>query len=226
MSGTRYQHWHEGTDVVADTGTPLLAVENGIVTRIGSHILGGLGVTMRGQSGLEYYYAHLSGLAPGPATGRKVRVGEVIGFVGATGNAQTAHLHFEIHRDGRAVNPYPLLRVSWDWQSPEMLRAAQEEGRTVRRWVPPADAGLRAEPPVFDGPGAVPPGVATGAPPPTTEPTTTTRPTTTRPAATSTTTRPGTTTTGSSTTLPPSTEPTTTTTTTAPRRVRRRVPGV
>lgn len=215
MNGTRYQHWHEGTDVVADSGTPLLTVENSVVTRIGNHVLGGLGVTLRGASGPEYYYAHLSGLAPGVATGKKLRAGEVIGYVGATGNAQTAHLHFEIHAERASVNPYPLLRVTWDWQSPDLLPAAEKDGVAIERWRPPPDAGLRAEPPTLDGPGAISAGVATGTPP---TPTTTGRPTTSRPQGSTTTEDTSPTTQSSSTTLPPSTEPPTSAPTSVPRR--------
>lgn len=124
MVGTADEHWHEGTDVMAARGTPLLAVEDGRVASTSSHHLGGIGVTMRGASGLEYYYAHLAARAEGISVGSSVTAGEVIGFVGTTGNAVGAHLHFEIHDRGRPVNPYPILRVAWDWQAPHLLRAA------------------------------------------------------------------------------------------------------
>ena len=97
-----------------------------------SHVLGGLGLTIRGASGLEYYYAHLSSYAPGIVEGVKVRAGDVVGTVGATGNAVAAHLHFEISDGGRAVNPYPMLQVAWSWQAPIILGGL--DGGRERVW--------------------------------------------------------------------------------------------
>jgi murein DD-endopeptidase MepM/ murein hydrolase activator NlpD len=113
MVGTEYQHSHQGTDILAAFGTPLVACERGIVTRIGSDVLGGNTFWLKGESGTYYYYAHLSRYADGLAKGQVVDAGTVLGYVGDTGNAKgTPHLHFEIHPDGgAAVNPYPLLKV-------------------------------------------------------------------------------------------------------------------
>ena len=113
MSGTRHAHRHQGIDVFADEGTPLVAVERGIVGRVGEVSLGGLRVWLIGESGANYYYAHLSGFAPDLEPGQFVEAGTVLGYVGNTGNAVTTppHVHFQVHPDGRsAVNPYPLLR--------------------------------------------------------------------------------------------------------------------
>lgn len=114
MTGTGYEHSHQGTDIMAPFGTPLLACERGIVTRMGSDVLGGTKIWVKGESGTYYYYAHLSGFADGMVDGKLVEPGEIIGYVGDTGNARggAPHLHFEIHPDGGpAVNPYPLLKV-------------------------------------------------------------------------------------------------------------------
>lgn len=113
MSGTQYEHAHQGTDIMAPFGTPLLAAERGIITKMGSDVLGGTKIWVKGASG-TYYYAHLGRLADGMANGLVVEGGSVIGYVGDSGNARggAPHLHFEIHPDGgAAVNPYPLLRV-------------------------------------------------------------------------------------------------------------------
>ncbi len=114
MFGTAYAHLHEGTDIFAASGTPLLAVERGVLIRVGSDTLGGTKLWLVGASGTRYYYAHLSAFAEGVADGKVVAAGDVVGFVGNTGNAATtpAHLHFEVHPNGGpAVNPYPLLRI-------------------------------------------------------------------------------------------------------------------
>jgi len=114
MMGTGYEHAHQGTDILAPAGTPLLACERGIVTKLGSDVLGGTKIWVKGESGTYYYYAHLSAFAEGMADGVVVEAGDVIGLVGDTGNAKGGppHLHFEIHPDGGpAVNPYPLLKV-------------------------------------------------------------------------------------------------------------------
>lgn len=114
MFGTPFAHLHEGTDVFATAGTPLVAIERGVVISMGSDTLGGIKLWLVGATGTRYYYAHLSAFAAGVANGKPVQAGEVVGFVGSTGNAQgtSPHLHFEAHPDGgAAINPYPLLRI-------------------------------------------------------------------------------------------------------------------
>lgn len=109
---------HQGVDIMAPQGTPLLAVENGVLFRFGTGRLGGIKLWLLGESGTAYYYAHLSGYAEGATEGAYVRAGTTIGFVGNTGNAISTppHLHLEVHpnADGRAVNPYPLMRQAAD----------------------------------------------------------------------------------------------------------------
>lgn len=117
MMGTADQHWHEGTDIMAPTGRELVAVEAGTLFKVGGGGgLGGLRLWLRGDSGAEYYYAHVSGFPPGIADGVVVAAGDVIAYNGDTGNAAggAAHLHFEIHPGGGGpVDPYPLLRAAW-----------------------------------------------------------------------------------------------------------------
>src|SRR3546814_6644472 len=60
MMGTGYEHAHQGTDILAPAGTPLLACERGIITRMGSDVLGGTKIWVKGESGTYYYYAHRS----------------------------------------------------------------------------------------------------------------------------------------------------------------------
>ena len=114
MMGTTYEHAHQGTDIMAPFDTPLLACERGIVTEIGAETLGGNKLWLKGESGTYYYYAHLKAYAEGLEVGEVVEAGDLVGVVGDTGNAKggAPHLHFEIHPDGgKAVNPYPLLKV-------------------------------------------------------------------------------------------------------------------
>lgn len=98
---------HEGVDMMAPSGTPLVAVESGFA-EFKTTRLGGNSVWVNGNSGTRYFYAHLSAWE---GSSRNVSQGEVIGYVGATGNTTANHLHFELRPGGRAVNPYPYVRA-------------------------------------------------------------------------------------------------------------------
>jgi peptidoglycan LD-endopeptidase LytH len=103
---------HKGVDMLAARGTPLVAIESGTIKRMGNGGLGGITVYITGNSGDLYYYAHLDGWAAGLTTGQSVTVGDLIGYVGNSGNARytVTHLHFEYHPGGgSAVNPTPLV---------------------------------------------------------------------------------------------------------------------
>ncbi len=113
--------WHHGEDLVAPYGTPLLAVADGTLFSVGWNDIGGWRLWLRDAAGNEFYYAHMSAYSPLAIAGKRVRAGDVIGFVGDSGDADGGipHLHFEIHPvdllrfgyDG-AVAPYPFL-VAW-----------------------------------------------------------------------------------------------------------------
>ena len=114
MTGTTYEHSHQGTDIFAPSGTPLYASERGVLVKVGNDVLGGIKLWLVGASGHRYYYAHMSALAEGVRDGLVVEAGDVVGFVGNTGNAASSpsHLHFQIHPKGGApANPYPILKV-------------------------------------------------------------------------------------------------------------------
>lgn len=111
---------HRALDILAPTGTPVLAAVDGHVVRTHTSDLGGLSVYQVGpDSAWVYYYAHLDAYAAGLRPGLAVAQGDTLGFVGETGNAPVPHLHFAVWKarpgrarlwGGRAINPYPLLK--------------------------------------------------------------------------------------------------------------------
>jgi murein DD-endopeptidase MepM/ murein hydrolase activator NlpD len=108
--------WHHGNDIFADRNTPVVAVADGTLSLVGVNPLGGNRLWLTDDTGTSYYYAHLQGYAPVAVDGARVRAGEILGYVGNTGQAVTTptHLHFEVHPDGGdSVDPYPYL-VAWE----------------------------------------------------------------------------------------------------------------
>jgi murein DD-endopeptidase MepM/ murein hydrolase activator NlpD len=106
-----YPHLHRGLDIFAARGTPTVASEDGQVTQIVSNAISGLAVEIQDRSGIQYFYAHLSAFVLGLHTGQLVTQGQVIGFVGNTGDAAGGayHLHFEIQPGGLAMPPKPVV---------------------------------------------------------------------------------------------------------------------
>jgi murein DD-endopeptidase MepM/ murein hydrolase activator NlpD len=107
---------HEGIDIFARRGTPVVSATSGEVTRIGQDRLGGNVVWVAGEGLKLYYYAHLDRFREGLTVGRRVAPGEQLGYVGTTGNAAGTppHLHFGVYPLGnafRAVDPAPLLQT-------------------------------------------------------------------------------------------------------------------
>jgi len=126
--------WHHGDDIFASLGAPVLACSDGTVFSVGWNNVGGNRLWLRDGQGNEFYYAHLSAYSPAARNGSHVKAGEVIGFVGNTGDAEGGayHLHFEVHPvaylalgyDG-AVDPTPYLKA---WQEQKDLYLAQVAG--------------------------------------------------------------------------------------------------
>ena len=102
---------HEGQDIFAPKGTPILSATNGYIYKIGENNLGGQTVSVISSGGRIYYYAHLDSYARGIEVGDRVTTRTVLGYVGTTGNAQGTppHLHFGIYTLTGAINPLPLL---------------------------------------------------------------------------------------------------------------------
>jgi murein DD-endopeptidase MepM/ murein hydrolase activator NlpD len=104
---------HKGVDMLAARGTALVAIEAGTISRMGNGGIGGITIWFKGDSGDDFYYAHLDSFASGISKGQYVSAGTKIGTVGTSGNApaNVPHLHFEYHPGGgSAVNPTPLVR--------------------------------------------------------------------------------------------------------------------
>lgn len=128
MTGTKYQHSHEGTDIFGAYGSPVLAVSRGVIVRMGVATLGGNKLWLKSTDGTEYYYAHLSAFVEGFSDGTIVEAGDVIGFLGDSGNARGTppHVHFEVHPGGGgAVNPYPFLDAVRRSDATALLKASQ-----------------------------------------------------------------------------------------------------
>lgn len=116
----RAGHRHEALDIMAPRGTPVVAVDGGRVAKLFTSAAGGITVYQFDRDErYVYYYAHLDRYAKGLAEGQWLERGQVLGYVGSTGNAKpdAPHLHFTIFRlgpdkrwwKGKAVNPYPYL---------------------------------------------------------------------------------------------------------------------
>jgi len=112
---------HEAIDIMAPRGTPVRAVEDGRVAKLFRSIAGGLTIYLFDPSErFSYYYAHLDRYASGLHEGQQVRRGDLIGYVGSTGNASedAPHLHFAVFQlgaerqwwKGDPINPYDVLR--------------------------------------------------------------------------------------------------------------------
>ena len=137
--------WHHGQDIFAPLGAPLLAVADGTVFSVGWNDLGGYRLWLRDRQGNQFYYAHLSAFSPLAVDGNEVKAGDVVGFVGNTGDAQTTpyHLHFEIHPVGLlplgydgVVNAFPYLSA---WRRLEDITFAAGRG-----WAPPVPSNATA----------------------------------------------------------------------------------
>jgi len=136
--------WHHGNDIFAPLGAPVLAVTDGTLFLVGWNTIGGNRFWLRDLQGNEFYYAHLSAFTPLARDGAQVKAGDVIGFVGATGDAAgtPTHLHFEVHPaallgmgyDG-VIDPYPYLLA---WQR------LDDASFDATGWSPP---GQKAPPP-------------------------------------------------------------------------------
>lgn len=105
-----YTKMHKGVDFAAPKGTPIMAAGDGVVERCGPYGSYGNYICVRHSGATKTAYAHLSRYAQGVTKGRKVRQGQIIGYVGATGRATGPHLHFELIQNGKHVNPQKVTQ--------------------------------------------------------------------------------------------------------------------
>jgi murein DD-endopeptidase MepM/ murein hydrolase activator NlpD len=128
--------WHHGDDIFAALGAPILAVADGTVFSVGWNRVGGWRLWLRDEKGNQFYYAHLSAYSPLAVNGAIVKAGDVLGFVGSSGDAEGTpyHLHFEVHPVGLlglgydgAVNPTSYLL---GWQRLQDVRFDAASGWT------------------------------------------------------------------------------------------------
>lgn len=137
---------HQGTDIFAPLGAPVLAVADGTLFSVGWNRIGGWRLWLRDRQGNQFYYAHMAAYAVGTRDGAEVKAGQVVGFNGNSGDAQGTpfHVHFEIHPvgllplgyEGGAVNPFLYLDA---WRRVEDVSFAIGRG-----WAPPVPASSRA----------------------------------------------------------------------------------
>ncbi|WP_339747532.1 peptidoglycan DD-metalloendopeptidase family protein [uncultured Maricaulis sp.] len=138
-----YTRAHNGTDFAAPRGTPVFASGNGVVERANRFGSFGNYVKIRHANGFETAYAHLNGFARGIRAGSRVTQGQVIAYVGTTGRSTGPHLHYEVHVNGRPVNPMTLdLPTGRQLTTADMPAFIAERDRiiTIRDGAQPANA--------------------------------------------------------------------------------------
>jgi hypothetical protein len=141
-----FPHLHQGLDMFAARGTPVVAAADGFVSQKVNGPISGLAVEITAASNTQYFYAHLSAFGPGIERGSTVHVGQVVGYIGNSGNAASTspHLHFEVQPNGAPVPPMPFVD---EWLVQSESRAVtlvqQRTGRafsfpdesTIRMWI-------------------------------------------------------------------------------------------
>ncbi len=123
-----YVKTHKGVDFAAPRGTPIMAAGIGTVERASRYGSFGKYIRIRHSDGYKTAYAHLNGYARGIKSGARVRQGQIIGYVGTTGRSTGPHLHYEVHKNGKAINPRSLSTLSGK-PLPKSDRAAFEARR-------------------------------------------------------------------------------------------------
>lgn len=138
---------HQGVDIAAPAGSPVLAVADGVVEREGVDAGYGRFIEVRHAAGLSTLYGHLQAFDPAAQEGAPVRQGQPIGRIGSTGSSTGAHLHLELHdQDGRPLDPQRFLGRAFASAADLPLKAAARFPRGVRvafvSFIPPSKREL------------------------------------------------------------------------------------
>ena len=126
-----YTRQHSGVDFAAPTGTPIYAAGDGSVVQAGTNGSYGKYIKIRHNGIYSTAYAHLSGYARGVRRGKRVRQGQVIGYVGSTGRSTGPHLHYEIHHKGKKINPLALKLPSGETLKGERLASFLQHRKSL-----------------------------------------------------------------------------------------------
>ena len=138
-----YSRLHAGVDFAAPRGTPIKAAGNGVVERAGRN--GAFGIYMRIRHANRYKtaYAHMHRLAKGMKPGKRVRQGQVIGYVGSTGRSTGPHLHYEVHRNGKRLNPMKIRVSKGRRLKGKLLARFKRQQRAIRAMMQGAPTSTR-----------------------------------------------------------------------------------
>jgi len=132
-----FTFWHPGLDMTAPLGTPIYAIEAGLVEFADSSLLGyGRHVIINHERGIQTLYGHMSEIKT--IVGTRVNRGELIGKVGSTGWSSGNHLHLEIRQNGTAINPFDVLPLKFDevvWEGTVSAQSTQLTSHVVPDWA-------------------------------------------------------------------------------------------
>ncbi|PCI55599.1 MAG: peptidase M23 [Alphaproteobacteria bacterium] len=122
-----YNKMHKGVDFAAPRGTPIYAAGNGVIEKAGRN--GGYGnyIRIRHNNNLKTAYAHMRRFAKGMSSGKRVKQGQIIGYVGTTGRSTGPHLHFEVLRNGKQVNPKSIKSSAGEKLAGKSLKHFKKE---------------------------------------------------------------------------------------------------
>ena len=131
-----YTKMHRGVDFGAPKGTPIFAAGDGVVDKLGSHGAYGNYIRLRHGPVYQTAYAHLQKFAQGLHTGKRVKQGDTVGFVGSTGRSTGPHLHYEVLKYGEQVNPLGVkLPSGLLLQGSQLIKFREERRRLLEQFT-------------------------------------------------------------------------------------------
>jgi murein DD-endopeptidase MepM/ murein hydrolase activator NlpD len=128
-----YNKMHKGIDFAAPTGTPIYAAGDGTIERLGQWSTYGNYIRIRHNSDIKTAYAHMSRFAKGLSAGSRVKQGQVIGYVGATGRVTGAHLHYEVLENDTQINPKSVKLPLGETLRGAELASFKAQAQTINR---------------------------------------------------------------------------------------------